>query len=773
MPDRQLNPFVSANQRLAPSGLQQALARGLRNAASPLEIPVSLSSTQPHLIKSAKVNYLEEGLRFLKFDQGTIDRILETVSTTATFAAGVGDVVSFVSTVKSLLEYFGLLEKPEDLLQRLDRFQGVIEHLFQEQEDQRQRLEASKWKVDCHLAGTALYDYFLTPSPQRADDLIEKTRDLDSALLAMLDAAKTIPFNEKRHWFYGKKWNERASRRRPLDNSVEFCVSGFNSASANLDNLRLDEYLVALNSSRRLDAPAEEGRVWDPSSYILFLIEGLRLRLLISTAIEPLYRSTSTFHSKLDKIGTDLALFATRWKDSLVIINPLAGMYPDKLNAVKWWLLSNEGLPIGAFDPVFGISSTVPFLGFETYYTINDVIGNVLDGRFPFDIGARGSNDTDPGYPLFITNRDQAIQTTLLQHGKAIQSVVKSTGASYLMELAGIYNKLAKPTSVSQVIDLTSAAAYWPKSTPMLVDPKPFESLGPVSIKMEQLAKYARDPAKVYAGDRYATKLGKTFMFNLARRATHSGVQLGFDLRIGDVKIGSKSWTLIPFSKHPPMGTSVDWFPEEVIEETVEFSSDVFDCVQDRHLSRKEEDTFEKEGSGWLTTGDLASRVFVNLRRGRLKFRIKITTESLPGSDHATYLGRAVVEILPLPDEAVDAAILDVRVMETILDVDGQELTREADRMTVHLIPSYIILGKEFFDDYRDAYQRMLGAVADLRRQFPLKDLWNHVPKKVDRDPLFNSAIVAQEIAIGLKILDLASQDTDMNRELGQFLVPR
>jgi len=93
--------------------------------------------------------------------------------------------------------------------------------------------------------------------------------------------------------------------------------------------------------------------------------------------------------------------------------------------------------------------------------------------------------------------------------------------------------------------------------------------------------------------------------------------------------------------------------------------------------------------------------------------------------------------------------------------------------MTVHLIPSYIVLGKDFFVDYRDAYGRMLGAVAEMRHQFPLKDLWNNVPTKVDRDPLFNSGIIAQEVALAERILELAAQDPEMNLELGQFVIPR
>jgi hypothetical protein len=748
------------------NGIQQELFSARQAVRIPRPSPVGAQPVSSPLMKqSGKIDFLEEGLRFLNFDKKTIEEVLGVVEKTKNFASSVGDVISAVNTAKSILQFLGVLETPEDLSARLDRFEHEITRLFQEQEDMRQSQKAIEWRTVCQTAGSALHDYLLTPSPQQASDLNDKTLLLDQAILTMLDSTNWIPFHPQRHWRYGRGWNALGSPRRPLDNTQEYFVLSNGFASASLMNLTPESYLSALNSSSRLDAPAQERKIWDPSYYVLILIEALRLRLAISTAIEPLYRSTAAYHNILSEISKNLTLFATRWRDNIVIHNPLAGMYWDLPNLALFGpqlrLVDYQGLPIGAFDPVFGISTESMFRGFDTYC------------RKPaIDIGARGYNDDDPcqGYPCLIANRDQAIAATLLEHGKATDRVLRSTGALPLLELASLYQKLANPSTVTQIVDLTSASPYWPISgaAPLLIDPKPFRHVGSATIRLDQLAKYASNPQKSYTGDRYASELRRKFSFNLARRATRSGVQLGFEL-----KIGNKSWKLIEFSKYPPMGTAVDWFPTELIEETVEYQGDVYDCVQDRHLSLKEEAAFEKQGSDWFGSGELGSRVFVNLRRGRLKFRIKIQTETLPGSDYGTYLGRANVEIVPLPDESSDAAILDVRVEETILGSDSQAWVREADRMTVHLIPSYIVLGKDFFVDYRDAYGRMLGAVAEMRHQFPLKDLWNNVPTKVDRDPLFNSGIIAQEVALAERILELAAQDPEMNLELGQFVIPR
>jgi hypothetical protein len=771
MPDRRLTPRILATELTISNWIQQELFGATQAVRIPQLILGEQAALSPLMKKSGKIDLLEAGLRFLNFDKGTIKEVLGVVETAKNFASSVGDVISAAKTAKLILEHLDVLEAPEDVNLRLDRLEAEMTRLFQEQEYMRQTTETRGWKTVCQTAYSALYQYLRAPSPQNADNLNNVTQDLDQAILAMLDSENWIPFHPQRHSRYRAGWNQLGGRRRPLDNTQDHYVLSNGFTSAPLMNLTPESYLAALSSSSRLDDLAKSSRIWDPSHYVLILIEALRLRLEISTAIEPLYRSTAVYHNTLSEISNALTVFATRWRDNIVVQNPLAGMFrhlslnfpglPIGHPVFGHLLLNSRGLPIGAFDPVFGISSESFFRGFYSYCKPG--------------IGARGYDDSDPcqGLPTYITNVEQAIAATLLEHGKAIDRVLRSTGALPLLELASLYQKMANPSTVTQIVDLTSATLHWTRPIDRVLaqlDPKHFWHVGTESIRLEErLAKYARDPQKSYTGDRYATDLGRKFSFNLARRATRSGVQLGFEL-----KIGNKSWNLIEFSKYPPNGTAVDWFPTELIEETVEYQGDICDCVQERHLSLKEEAESAKGDSIRLfSSGELGSRTFVNSRRGRIKFRIKIQIESFPNSHYGTYLGRANVEILPMPDDSSDAAVLGVCVVETILDSNDQELVREADRMAVDLIPSYIVLGKDFFADYDEAYRRMLKAVLELRHQFPLKDLWKNIPTKVDRDPLFNPRIIAQDVDLAAKILDLAAQDPEMSLELGQFVIPR
>jgi hypothetical protein len=57
----------------------------------------------------------------------------------------------------------------------------------------------------------------------------------------------------------------------------------------------------------------------------------------------------------------------------------------------------------------------------------------------------------------------------------------------------------------------------------------------------------------------------------------------------------------------------------------------------------------------------------------------------------------------------------------------------EADDMTIHLVPSYLTLGADFFDDYAKAFAAMLRVIPGLDDKYGLNDL--RIPVAPDPDP--------------------------------------
>jgi hypothetical protein len=258
----------------------------------------------------------------------------------------------------------------------------------------------------------------------------------------------------------------------------------------------------------------------------------------------------------------------------------------------------------------------------------------------------------------------------------------------------------------------------------------------PVTVDLGRLRLFSPTPDRTYTGARHGLRGWKEFGFRMPRRAEYSGIRLGYVLAIGGREI-----RLMAFATAADR-TGGD-FPAAAIEEDLEIETRVYDCYQSAHVSSAGEDQFEREGR---IAG--VERLFLNERIGRVKLRVGVTFVPFQGGDPAAYAGEEKVTITALEPEAFpEAAILSVEVRETRVGHSGPEEV-VADAMTVHLIPTYVVLGADFFADYYAAVARMAKAVKELdRKAIPQLEVPHGPP---DPDPAWKMRARAIEIERGL-----------------------
>jgi hypothetical protein len=276
----------------------------------------------------------------------------------------------------------------------------------------------------------------------------------------------------------------------------------------------------------------------------------------------------------------------------------------------------------------------------------------------------------------------------------------------------------------------------------------------PVTVDLGRLRLFSPAPERTYTGARFALRGWKEFNFRMPRRAEQSGVRLGYVLRVGDKKI-----PLMNFA------TAADRaggdFPEAAIEQDFEIETKVYDCYQSSHVSSSGENQFEREGR---IAG--AERLFLNERDGRANFKVNVSFVPFQGGDPAAYAGTVKVTIMALePETFPDALILSVMVFEKRVGGDFAPEEVIADSMTVHLVPTYVVLGADFFADYYAAVAQMAKTVKEIdRKAIPQREVPHGPP---DPDPAWQMRARAIEVERGLdRVQDVLAQRNDLALEI-------
>jgi hypothetical protein len=704
-----------------------------RIGVGPLDIPAPGGTQAPPDNKPKKVwdllkpgqtdlKGLQSALKFLKLTPDDFENYFNAIGSLVNLAGGIVSIVGAVSTVKDLLIKLKILESSEfntqAALEQIGlRLQQVYSYLVNA-DRKGLFVEARQWRADIGNARTAVAEAAQSRSPITLNSLVERANDLDGALSSMLDPQSGyIAFQRSAYQYqpYAGHWIDYSAA--PFMALASGAPVNYTAASAELATV-----------------------IWDPGHYIDVLIRALADRLLVIATAEPLFRSTGYHRSQLRNLVTGLTAFIEKWKGSLLVVDPAAGINAGgHIRHPAYTKSAPHGILLGAVDPVTGLGAWIgEWSGFAIKFTTTETI---------FSPGSR------PDYGVAI-DPQQALKDAADMQWAMLDFVIAASGIPKLIQLRTSLQKAASAVIGSEVVELPDASFSWIET--------PWPAPHPETVDLGRLQRYASDPTKTYSAVRHFQEIEKTFRFRIARRTDVSLTQLGYSLRIAGQVI-----PLVAFSRAPYAGQGIVAFPADPIPFAFEASVHVYDVFQQRVISEAEEDAFERDGE---ISG--VRRLFLNERTGSISLAGQITFEHDPYDQG--YTGEVVVTIHNVnPVLFRDAAILAVSVLETHADSDPSQLTEDlADEMTVHMVPSFLLVGSEFFHDYDEAQIAMAKVIEGIDDKFGLRDLM--VPTAPDPQPKWAVRREWLETAKSLDLVDRfgAINESALAREIQRNLPP-
>ncbi len=670
-------------------------------------------SDPPQPAKGADLPALRDVMTFLKFTPQETKSLIDAVQSTVNIVGGIVSVVGAVTSVVDLMKKLGAFGPQDDATQialqqigtRLNQIYGYLV----EQEIKGLYLQAVAWRVAQPLARNALINAQISPTPEILTALEERIVALDTALIAMLSpGSANIAFLHVTYGYVPGQFHWIDAALPPFMN-------------------RTDGQPVNLaHPSQELQA-----RIWDAGHYIDVLFSALSERMLTTAIIEPAFRSTGYDRTQLKLLVSMLTAFINTWRGALLVASPAAGLnggYPmpfgsPAIPAPGEGLLQSPyrpgahnlgsesappGIVLGAVDPVTGIAAWEPFFdGFDRVGTV----GLMDYGLFKEAWG--GGFDTikamDPAKALAAATQRQT---------EYLDKVVVASGIGELAKLRAQIQLAALGVQGSDFVQLPNAQFRLVRKGRRIDGSIIFaiRKGGVESVDLGGLTPFAQDPAKKYEGTRYFQESEKTFRFRMALRTRRTRIQLGYRLRVGNTDI-----PLVPYSDGGLLGGDLTPFPSETIVHEVHETAPVYNVHQSHVFSAAEEDLFEAGepipgGSRWAIPG-WRGRLFLDERTGEIALAVDVRFEY----DHTgkKYSGEAIVTIRNLdPEGFPGGAIIPVEVHETHIGDDNQPQEFLADRMTVHIVPSFLVMGRDYFAAYWDTVAFMAKTVKDLNDRF-------------------------------------------------------
>jgi hypothetical protein len=661
---------------------------------------------------------LSKTLQFLKFTPSEQEVLFNVIGSTINIAAGIVSIVGAVGAAIDLMNKLGILSPAEDPVQAaLKQIGQRVEQIYGYLAAQERRGlydQALGWRVHGDDARNAVMNAKTSRSAGNMLQLANRASELNQAILQMLGAGR-IAFLRA---VYGSPWWVPYAKT-PYMKTAGGAPVNYRDPGQDL-----------------------QAEIWDPGHYLDVLVRSLQDRIAVVMTLEPAFRSTGYDRAVLRQIADGLMGFAHTWRASILVADPVfalnAGgdMRSPEMGAPP-------GVPIGAVDPVTGISSFIPqWSGFTVEFERTSYPGQAWGGVWD------ESRATDPAAALAAINA---------VHTAAVDSVVRACGVEKMLRLSQRFHELASPPQGSDFVRLPNARFRRPLlgvDQWGMVNGNQAGPGTPVVVDLGRLRLFSPAPDRTYKGTRFSLPGKKEFTFTMPRRAEQSGIRLGYVLEIGGKKI-----QLMTFA------TSADQsggnFPEAEIKLDVEITTHVYDCFQSASVSLAGENEFERNGRIAGT-----ERLFLNERTGQAKFQVGVSFLPFKGGDPSAYAGEVQVSIEALePDTFPHAVILHVMVLETRVGLDFAPEEVLADAMTVHLIPTYVVLGADFFTDYHAAVAQMAKTVTELdRKSIPQREIPHGPP---DPDPAWRVRGRGLEVERGLdRVQDALSQQNILAQEI-------
>lgn len=677
----------------------------------PLGGPAAASPTTPP-VKDDSLPALRDALTFLKFTPEQIEELMTGIQSTVKIVSGIISVVGAVTSVVDLLSKLGAFGPKEDAtqvaLQQIGSRLNQIYNYLVDQEIKGLHVQAVGWRAAQAGARNALSNAQISPTLDILNALVGRAGQLDDALFQMLSPENgQIAF---------------------LRQVYQYAPNQFHWVDAATPPFMMRTDGLAVNFAD----PAQDlqTRIWDPGHYIDVLFSALTERMLIMVTVEPAFRSTGYDRTQLKLLVERLTVFIHAWRSAMLVAIPAAGLNgglpmlfgqaaiplpgegilqsPYRPNAHNQGSQSAPpGIVVGAVDPVTGITSWEPFYdGFETVGTVhlNDygVAKEAWGGGFDY-VKAK-----DPV---------KALATATQRQTQDLDQVIAGSGIGELVKLRAQLQLAALGVLGSDFVQLPNARFRLVQHG-IKIDGSPNFALrqGAVEhVDLGGLSPFSPDPAKTYPGVRYFQECEKTFSFRMAVATRMTRIQLGYRLRIGDTDI-----TLIAYSNNGFLGTPSPAFPTETISVEIHDTVQVYNVRQSQVFSFAEENLFEAgqpiPSSPWATSG-WKGRLFMDPRPGKLALAVEVRFEH--DASGQQYSGQAFVTIRNLnPEEFPDGAIVPVYVYETHIGNDNQPQEVLAESMTVHIVPSFMVMRADYFSAYWEASEFLGNTAKALSERF-------------------------------------------------------
>ncbi len=670
-----------------------------------------------HAFQVKDYSAIYDTLDFLKFSRMNAEAIVGVAATAAGFFSVVGSVLAVVQTVSELLKFFGTTSSGGfDLEAKVnaigEEVHSIYLHLLGRAEQEQLNLAAEIRSSIGRVKDTVNSVRVSGLSPQPVADLSLAIDRLDETIDNLLSIPHgNIPFSPNS---YKNPW---------------YNYSG-------------TPYLAFADGKPTPKLTSLASFVWDPGHYIDSLAAALRLRVTAGATLEPLFRSTGHRRPRLESIVPKLRIFIDHWRDSFWVAQPSDCMLADGT-------LPLEGFLIGAVCPVTGISSLRLFTNFPMK------VISTSERAWPWASGySRQAKAIDP---------QRVLLDALVQHQIAVNQVQRVCGLSEFAQLYQRLRDMAGPPRPTESVHFEAVNRLLPLPIPIAqFEPMPQQTM----VDLGELKRWAVDPNKTYSATRFFTTGGKIVTMRLGRRARVSQVRTGYRISISGEMFDITTWESAP---PPELANQIDWFPTESFEKVLTLQTNVYDCVQTRTLTIAEEESYDESGD----SGN-AQRLLVNERQATVNVKVRLDFTALAGGDNNAHLGE--VRLTFMPDDVLDqphAYLLDIDVLEThVKSADPpaqEEVTVEG--MSLHIVPSWLKVPSEFFDDYQDALERMFQAQlrTKLVKYLPL----NEVPRFVDPQPKYLTVQEAATVALTTRMFELAERDASFSAEVEKFLIPQ
>lgn len=675
-----------------------------------------------HAFQVKDYGTLYDTLDFLKFRRIDAEAIVGVAATAAGFLSGVGSILAAVQTVSELLKFFGTTSSGGFDLENTVKSIGeevhrIYLHLIDTALEEQVKLAEEFHNSIESVRNTVKSVQVTGLSPATIVDLGHKLDELDDTIGKLLTISNgDIPFSPNS---YKNSWYDYSGT----------------------------PYLAFADGRPTKKLEPLVSKVWDPGHYTASLATAIRLRVAAGVTLEPLFRSTGHRRPSLESMVPKRRTFIDHWRDSFWVAQPINCMLADGT-------LPLFGILIGTVCPVTGISSLQNFSNFPMVTT------GTPERGWPWASGYI--------YQAKAIDPQSALHDALVQHQIAVNRVQQSCGLREFEQLYKGLKDVAGPPRPTESVHFEAVYRLLP--TPILnaqFEPMPQQT----TVDLGDLKRWAVDPNKTYSATRFFTTGGKIVTMRLGRRARTSQVRIGYRIRISGELFDITTWESAPPGE---LANQIDWFPTESFEKVLTLQAKVYDCVQSRVLTAAEEESYDENGDD----GN-AQRLLVNERQATVNVKVQVDFTALAGGDNKAHLGE--VRLTFMPDDVLDqphAYLLDIDVLEThVKSFSPSELEEVLEEVTVegmslHIVPSWLKVPAEFFDDYQDALERMFRA-ATLGRRFQRQLSLDDIPRFVDPQPKYLTVREAATVALMTRMFERAEQDASFSAEVQKFLIPQ